>query len=403
MAIQATATLNGGAIQTGGITAAGGDVVRLRLASPVGVQSVRWEIYDYPPGFATPSGWTLDSSRGVLYSTAIEPSDITLGADDTDNFGKYMVRVAVNDARDYMAPESDATLRASYASKIDESLAISVPHGDTGVVGVGFGELRQFSSKRGVKLATDADLRALLGAVDGAGFFASGRVTALDSNHLYAWEMTGSSSPVSNSGSGGSANLTAGGAGSSNLVYGAVSPLGKCVQSINNATAYFTRDGALSGLTTTLTFEVWILYHYLGGTYTVMGHTRSGASNLAVGISSTGALTASYRATGFTSLTMKSNFALSTGVWHHLALTSDGTTANMYANGELVGTGSGAGSFDMGGTTPKTVLLGDPNNSNQVFNGRVCRFRVSNIARSQTYLRNVYAKAIGASDYASVA
>lgn len=235
-----------------------------------------------------------------------------------------------------------------------------------------------------------------------SGMSASARVTAIDSNHLFAWEMTGSSSPVSNSGSGGSADLTAGGAGSSNLVYGAVSPLGKCVQSINNATAYFTRDGALSGLTTTLTFEVWILYHYLGGTYTVMGHTRSGASNLAVGISSAGAVTASYRATGFTSLTMKSNFALSTGVWHHLALTSDGTTANMYANGELIGTGSGAGSFDMGGTTPKTVLLGDPNNSNQVFNGRVCRFRVSNIARSQTYLRNVYAAAIGASDYASV-
>ena len=341
MAIQATATRNGGAVQTGGITAAGGDVVRLRLASTVGVYAARWEIYDFPPGFATPSGWTLDSSRDVLYSTEIEPSDVTLGASTTAAFGKYMVRVGVNEARDYMAPESNATTRASYADKIDETLALSVPHGDTGVVGVGLGELAQFSAKRRIKLATDADLRALLDAVDGAGFNASGRVTPLDANHLYAWEMTGSSSPVANSGGGGSADLTAGGAGVANLVYGAVSPLGKCVQSINNATAYFTRDGALSGLTTTVTFEVWILYHYLGGTYTVMGHTRSGASNLAVGISSAGALTASYRATGFTSLTIKSNFALSTGVWHHLALTSDGTTANLYANGELVGTGSG--------------------------------------------------------------
>ena len=235
-----------------------------------------------------------------------------------------------------------------------------------------------------------------------SGFSASSRVTPLDTNHLFAWEMTGSSSPIANSGGGGSADLTAGGAGVANLTYGCVSPVGKCVRSANNAVAYFTRDGSLSGITSTFTFEAWILYHYLGGTYTLFGHTRSGGANATVSLSSAGVLGGSVRVGSFVTLTAVTNVTMTTGVWNHVALTADNTTARIYLNGEIAASGAATGSLDMGGTTPKTVFFGDPNNSNQTFNGCGARFRVSDIARSQSYLRDVYAKAIGAADYASV-
>lgn len=87
-----TIAINGGAPQQGGIVATVGQACQLSAVSKSGWGSpaTRWEIYDYPPDFTVPAGWSTDS-EGTFY---------VLGNDDPpsfvmDEWGKYMTRVVV--------------------------------------------------------------------------------------------------------------------------------------------------------------------------------------------------------------------------------------------------------------------------------------------------------------------
>lgn len=120
-------TLNGGAPQTGGITAALGDTVQLSNAA-VGVSHYRWEIYSYPSGFATPAGWTLAAS-GTLYSLDATPPPF-----DVDPWGKYLVRLLVD------AAITDETVGVPY---VDDASAVSV-ESPSGLVDVAAWETSQF-------------------------------------------------------------------------------------------------------------------------------------------------------------------------------------------------------------------------------------------------------------------
>lgn len=75
-------------------TVLGGNVIQLSGQDTSYWTSQRWEIYDFPAGFATPAGWTLDAN-GVLYSTSTTPSPFTVDQ-PRDRFGKYAVRLTVN-------------------------------------------------------------------------------------------------------------------------------------------------------------------------------------------------------------------------------------------------------------------------------------------------------------------
>jgi hypothetical protein len=113
---KALVSRNGGAYQSGAIFPAYADLIQLAGESTVGWYAQIWEITDYPSGWATPSGWTLDSATGIIFSTAVEPPSFTLPASTT--WGKWMLRLRVNQA----VTADDAPL-----SLTDKMSALSIP------------------------------------------------------------------------------------------------------------------------------------------------------------------------------------------------------------------------------------------------------------------------------------
>jgi hypothetical protein len=84
MATMATAVLqvrvNNGSPQIGGIVANASDEIQLVAQSYAGwgTPAPRWEILAYPPGWATPIGWTLEASSGIIYYLGTTPPSFTL-------------------------------------------------------------------------------------------------------------------------------------------------------------------------------------------------------------------------------------------------------------------------------------------------------------------------------------
>lgn len=92
-------SVDGGGPLTGGIEVPGGAVLAFVPVSTVGWLRVRWEIPDYPEGWATPAGWTLDGATGVIYSTAFSPPNITL-PNEGQLWGIWMPILKVNEQID---------------------------------------------------------------------------------------------------------------------------------------------------------------------------------------------------------------------------------------------------------------------------------------------------------------
>ncbi|HNX51566.1 MAG TPA: hypothetical protein PKL08_15460 [Thermoanaerobaculaceae bacterium] len=94
-------SVNSGANQSGGVDVPSLASVKFVPASIVGWLRARYEIYDYPEGWATPSGWTLDSN-GTIYVNdvnALGPPAITM-PDNGALWGVWMVRCMVNEQLD---------------------------------------------------------------------------------------------------------------------------------------------------------------------------------------------------------------------------------------------------------------------------------------------------------------
>lgn len=132
-------SLNGGAPQTGGITADLGDTVALSLQNPAGVAKARYEIYEYPDGFECPDGWT-EASNGVYFAltkngAAAPEFDLP---SDADLWGKFMLSVEANDRRRGGAVANDL---------FDDRTAIRILS-INGFDDVAFREGQQFDSKR---------------------------------------------------------------------------------------------------------------------------------------------------------------------------------------------------------------------------------------------------------------
>src|SRR3990167_9484377 len=92
---KALVSVNAGGNQSGGLTVAGASTIQLSGESVAAWESARWEIYGYPLNWPTPSGWTLDGTTGIIYSTSFTPSIITLEAAAT-RWGKWLVRLIIN-------------------------------------------------------------------------------------------------------------------------------------------------------------------------------------------------------------------------------------------------------------------------------------------------------------------
>lgn len=160
------ASLNAGALQTGGIIASGGQTVQLSAdpAGLAGATQYRWEILSFPPTFTVPSGWSTDAN-GKYYSTAQTPPIFTLRTNS--EWGKYLFRLTLNGGGPALTGKETAAQRTAIAALVDVATGISVAS-STGLVDMGAFESTQFS---GDGWAGDhrANLRVLATGFGGGG------------------------------------------------------------------------------------------------------------------------------------------------------------------------------------------------------------------------------------------
>lgn len=160
-------SLNGGAIQTGGITAAGTETCQLS-ADPAGLNGatqVLWEILDRPAALALPSGWTLASDGFTYRYLGATPPPFTLLS--VANFGKYIFRLTLNGGGPALTGRETAAQVEAIAALTDVRTAISVESVD-GLIDLGYYEKTQFSF-RGWVADMKANLRKLQQLITSAG------------------------------------------------------------------------------------------------------------------------------------------------------------------------------------------------------------------------------------------
>lgn len=133
------ASINGGAVTTGGFTVPASATVQLSAdpSASVGATIYKYEIYGYPIGFSVPSGWSTDSHGVYFYSTSATPPVFTLPS--IANWGKFMLRLTLNNAISTNAKVIPPT------QLIDESTALSMLS-PNGLADVGALESNQFGA-----------------------------------------------------------------------------------------------------------------------------------------------------------------------------------------------------------------------------------------------------------------
>jgi hypothetical protein len=165
-------SVNSGANQDGGIDVPSAANIQFVPQSTVGWLRVRWEIYDYPEGWSTPTGWTLDAN-GTIYSTDFTPDDFTLPAAAT-LWGVWMPRCLVNEQID-----NDQEVLGSL---LDDTTAISMLSPD-GLRDIGARESSQFTTTttrvKGWLRSYQRSLRTLDTLLAALGSVAVGDITGL--------------------------------------------------------------------------------------------------------------------------------------------------------------------------------------------------------------------------------
>lgn len=94
-----TVAVNGGAPTSGGVDVPSAATLQFGALSTVGWKQQRYEIYEYPEGFATPAGWTLAADGTIFYATTPTPPLVTLPA-NTLLWGPWSSRLKINEAID---------------------------------------------------------------------------------------------------------------------------------------------------------------------------------------------------------------------------------------------------------------------------------------------------------------
>jgi hypothetical protein len=151
------ASIGGGANQHGAITATNGQTVALTAESTAfwGSPAARWEIYEYPQGFAVPAGWSTDATSGAYYYLGNAPPGWTLPAGPT--FGKFMLSLVVN---------GGVTDGVSVATLTDISTAIEIVSA-SGFHDLAYRETNQFGTQRKWVEHQKTNIRLLETAVGG--------------------------------------------------------------------------------------------------------------------------------------------------------------------------------------------------------------------------------------------
>jgi hypothetical protein len=92
-------SVNGGALTSGGIDVPSGATLQFSGESTVGWKQQRYELYEYPEGFATPIGWTLAADGTLFYASTAVPPLVTLPPNYT-LWGPWSPRLKINEAID---------------------------------------------------------------------------------------------------------------------------------------------------------------------------------------------------------------------------------------------------------------------------------------------------------------
>jgi hypothetical protein len=161
------ASIAGGAVQTGGIVATGGETCQLSAdpAGLAGATQYRWEILDKPEAFTVPAGWSTDAN-GIFYSTIQTPPVFTLL--NNANWGKYIFRLTLNGGGPALTPRTTIAERTAIAALVDAATAVSVPSID-GIKDLAYYEGSQFGGLKGWVKDLKANLRLLQTLITGAG------------------------------------------------------------------------------------------------------------------------------------------------------------------------------------------------------------------------------------------
>ncbi len=133
MTVQLRVSVNGGAVQTGGITAAEGDSLQLSASSTSGwgANTGRFVIADYPPDFVEPAGWDTADDGTYFYQNANQnPPAIVV---PSGGWGTLMLELTASD---------------SGVSRTDKATAVTVPHPTLGVHNPARGEGEVFGGER---------------------------------------------------------------------------------------------------------------------------------------------------------------------------------------------------------------------------------------------------------------
>ena len=144
------ASIAGGANQTGGITATGGQTCQLSAdpAGLVGATQYRWEILDYPTNFALPAGWVSDGQTPpVYYYSGQTPPVFTLDA-NVARWGKYTLQLTLNGGGPGLTGRETTAQLEAIRLLTDASCALKVLS-PNGLHGSAFGESTQFGGRLG--------------------------------------------------------------------------------------------------------------------------------------------------------------------------------------------------------------------------------------------------------------
>ena len=110
-----------------------------------------WELYDYPPGYATPTGWTLGPSSIYYQASSSSPTPPVI---TQQAWGKIACRLTVNNG-------FDPTGAFNPARMIDTSCAVSMASPVSGLLDVHYGEGNVFGGFRAWVAALKTNFRLM--------------------------------------------------------------------------------------------------------------------------------------------------------------------------------------------------------------------------------------------------
>lgn len=241
-----------------------------------------------------------------------------------------------------------------------------------------------------------------LEAAVAAGTTLAQRLTPLDANHVHAWELTETSGDFEDTGSS-ATKITL--VAEAPPLYAANGLLGACPVFGLDASGGVSGNAGASALISTAmppasaTMELWFRSLSTDAGF-LAAVDRAGTGTFTIDSPGANRLEIITQGVAFLASSTPALIpVVSPPLWHHVALVYDQSSGItfLYWDGEMILRQSGqSGSIDwFGGVTPRFSIAHSPNNGTPQFRGQLSRVRISDIARSQAYLREVYRKGMG--------